>query len=139
MKNAWIGAGVVGVLAVAWHFGQAKKVAPPVAPAEPDTDVVVSGYSIIVWGDAPAEPPKPLAEGLDLSRAFNPGAEEEVSPLVLASFQAPDDKPAPPPASRYRPMLVGVDALNLTGFRLGWLSVPLPTADVLTIMPREVK
>ncbi len=132
MKKMFVGAAVVGVLAVAWHFGQPKKVAVPAPKSEPAAVEVAAASQ-------PAEPPKPLVEGLDLSRAFNPGAEEEVSPLVLASFQAPDDKPAPIPVSRYRPMLVGVDALNLTGFRLGWLSMPLPTADVLTIMPREVK
>jgi len=134
MKKILLGAAAAGVLAVAWWFGQPKKVSAPVPATAPAVEVAARPGP-----PTPAEPPTPLVEGLDLSRAFSSAAEEETSPLVLASFQAPADKPAPPPVSRFQPLFVGLDALNFGGLRLSWLSVPLPTADLLDIMPREVK
>ena len=137
MKNRlFVVAVVVGTIGGAFYYGQAKAPVPPKA-SETTTSTVV--------GDATREPAKlaaavvtPLDENLDLSRAFNPTPEEEVSPLVLASFVAPEIKPAPIPLSRYRSMLLEIDAINPTGLRLGWLSMPIPATDILDIMPREV-
>lgn len=134
MKKILLGAAAVGVLAVAWWFGQPKKVAVPLPTTAPAVEVAARPEP-----PTPAEPPKPLVEGLDLSRAFSPVAEDETSPLILASFQTPADTPTPPPVSRFQPLLVGLDALIFGGLRMSWLSVPLPTAELLDIMPREVK
>lgn len=132
MRNRkFIVAGMIGLLFIAWHFGRPKKVTVP-------ADKPVANATEPAPAPSPAEPPKPLAEGLDLSRAFNPASDEEISPLVLASFVAPEPAPAQPSMARYRTLLIGVDALNPTGLRLGWLGVPLPAAEPLDIMPREI-
>ena len=132
MRNQlFVAAGVIGLLGIAWHFGQPKKAV--VSVPKPVMEAVATKSF-----ESPAEPPKPLAEGLDLSRAFNPTADEETSPLVLASFAVSDTKPIPIPVTRYRSLLIGVDTLNPFGLRLGWISVPLPVTDVLDIMPREI-
>ncbi|WP_157368720.1 hypothetical protein [Zavarzinella formosa] len=134
MRNRiFVAAGVIGIIGVAWYFGQPKKLGVPVP--KPAVEVAEASPS---KPTAPAETPKPLPEGLDLSRAFNPASDEEISPLVLASFENPEPKPAPVPVARYRSLLIGLDTLNPIGLRLGWLSVPLPENDVLDIMPREV-
>jgi hypothetical protein len=134
MKNQmFVMAGVIGLLGLAWHFGQPKKLVLPMPKSETVTPEVA------LHQQGTETPPQKLVEGLDLSRAFNPSSDEDVSPLVLASFVAPDTKPAPPSIARYRSMLLEVDTLNPTGLRLGWLSLPLPPTDVLDIMPRQIE
>lgn len=128
----WAGVAIV-VLVAAWVIGQPTKVKTSSGSNAP---MVVDTNSTTVKAELTTVAPQPLTESVDLSRAFQPVVEEEVSPIVLTAFTIPDEIPAKPSLLRYRTLLMELDAISPMGLRLSWLSNPLPDAELLTIMPR---
>lgn len=135
MKNRlFVVAGLIAIFGTAWYLGRSNTV-PAVSPTKVAIEAVRTIEEPVIIAMTTVDN---FAENIDLSRAFLPNREEEVSEIVLASFMSQTPKSTPAPASRYRAAFVGIDSINPIGMRLGWLSIDLPATDVLDIMPREV-